>query len=102
MEAADIVEALNQYYEKFDKKGHFVMQKSIMPDATIKAYKVCTIAVWFINDKDKQKVVEVKCTSRIVTDKEEAKIDKELSIELTKVLFEYVNSNEFTLLIYGV
>lgn len=102
MEATDIVEALNQYYEKLNNKGHFVVQKSIMPDATIKAYKVCTIIVWFINGRNKQRVVEVKRTVRMVTDKEETKINKELNIELTRSLFEYVNSNEFTLLNYGI
>lgn len=102
MEAADIVEALNQYHEEQGIGGQFVLHKTIEPNETVKAYKRFEFIVWFIKDKNKIRTVTVSFTGRVVSDREAELADKHLCISLSKALFKFISSNDYAKIVYGV
>lgn len=102
MEAVDIVEALNQYHEGQGIGGQFVLQKSVEPNETVKAYKKFEFIVWFVKDKIKTRVVTVGFTGRVVSDREAELADKHLCISLSKALFKFISSNDYAKIVYGV
>lgn len=102
MEAVDIVEALNQYHEEQGIGGQFVLQKSVEPNETVKAYKKFEFIVWFVKDKIKTRAVTVRFTGRVVSDKDIESANRTLCISLTKMLFKFVSSNDYAKIVYGV
>lgn len=104
MEAVDIVEALNQFHEKLagEVGGQFVLQKSLLPDESFKAYKKLSLVVWYVRDaNNKTKALQVNKVSRMTSDKEIAIANKEVCTELTKVMLDFVAGNDYASLIYG-
>ena len=87
MEAVDIVEALNQFHEKLAGEigGQFVLQKSLLPDESFKAYKKLSLVVWYVKGSSK----EITITN------------KEACTELAKVMLDFVAGNDYASLIYG-
>ena len=70
MEAVDIVEALNQFHEKLagEVGGQFVLQKSLLPDESFKAYKKLSLVVWYVNGSSKLRALQVNKVSRLTSD----------------------------------
>ena len=58
MKAEDIIEGLNQSIEdkrdalKIKATGHLVLQRTVTPHQTFKAYKEYKFVVWFVKDLD--------------------------------------------------
>ena len=104
MEAVDIVEALNQFHEKTVGKtgGHFVLQKSLLPDENFKAYKKLSLIVWYVNGSSKIRTLQVNKVARMTGDKETAMAYNEAYTELTKIMLDFVSGNDYASLIYGV
>lgn len=104
MEAVDIVEALNQFHEKLAGKigGQFVLQKSLLPDESFKAYKKLSLIVWYVNGSNKLRALQVDKVARMISDKEIAIAHKEACTELTKIMLDFVSGNDYASLIYGV
>lgn len=103
MEAVDIVEALNQFHEKLAGEigGQFVLQKSLLPDESFKAYKKLSLVVWYVKDSSKVKALQVNIVSRMTSDKEIAIAHKEACTELAKVMLDFVAGNDYVSLVYG-
>ena len=103
MEAADIVEALNQFHEKLagEVGGQFVLQKSLLPDESFKAYKKLSLVVWYVKDSSKVKALQVNIVSRMTSDKEIAIAHKEACTELAKVMLDFVAGTDYASLVYG-
>ena len=102
----DIIEGLNRSIEDYRKArnivttGHLVIQKSIKPHKTFKAYKEYEVIVWFINGKNKYKTVHYTETAHIIDGREE-RILKEINISVCRFLFNFVNSSMFEKVITG-
>lgn len=103
MEAVDIVEALNQFHEKLAGEigGQFVLQKSLLPDKSFKAYKKLSLVVWYVKGSSKVKALQVNIVSRMTSDKEIAIANKEACTELAKVILDFVAGNDYVSLVYG-
>ena len=103
MEAVDIVEALNQFHEKLAGEigGQFVLQKSLLPDESFKAYKKLSLVVWYMKGSSKVKALQVNKVSRMTSDKEIAIANKEVCTELAKIMLEFVAGNDYASLVYG-
>lgn len=103
MEAVDIVEALNQFHEKLASEvgGQFVLQKSLLPDESFKAYKKLSLVVWYVKDSSKVKALQVNKISRMISDKEIAIAHKEACTELAKIMLDFVAGNDYASLVYG-
>lgn len=101
MKIEDIVNSLNEYIaeERINKninvKGHFVVQKSIIPISSFKAYKMHETILWYVSNK-KYKVIHMKYIDKI-TDNTIEKINKNNDLELCKRIFKLIsNTNIFT------
>lgn len=103
MEAVDIVEALNQFHEKLAGEigGQFVLQKSLLPDESFKAYKKLSLVVWYVKGSSKVKALQVNIVSRMTSDKEIAIANKEVCTELAKIMLDFVAGNDYASLVYG-
>ena len=103
MEAVDIVEALNQFHEKLAGEigGQFVLQKSLLPDESFKAYKKLSLVVWYVKGSSKVKALQVNIVSRMTNNKEIAITNKEACTELVKVILDFVAGNDYVSLVYG-
>lgn len=103
MEAVDIVEALNQFHEKLASEagGQFVLQKSLLPDESFKAYKKLSLIVWYVKGSSKVRALQVNKVSRMTSDKEIAITNKEACTELAKVMLDFVAGNDYVSLVYG-
>lgn len=103
MEAVDIVEALNQFHEKLASEvgGQFVLQKSLLPNESFKAYKKLSLIVWYAKGSSKVRALQVNKVSRMTSDKEIAIANKEVCTELVKMMLDFVAGNDYASLIYG-
>lgn len=103
MEAADIVEALNQFHEKSAGKagGQFVLQKSLLPDESFKAYKKLSLVVWYVNGSSKLGALQVSKVARMTSDREIAAAYREACTELTRTMLDFVSGNDYVSLVYG-
>lgn len=103
MEAVDIVEALNQFHEKLASEvgGQFVLQKSLLPDESFKAYKKLSLIVCYVKGSSKVRALQVNKVSRMTSDKEIAIANKEVCTELAKIMLDFVAGNDYASLVYG-
>lgn len=97
MKTEDIIEGLNKYIESkrqslnINSKGHLVLQKTIKPYSTFKAYKECQYIVWFIKNSKKYKVISISMIDKILEGHEDA-ILRKMNIKLCETIFEWINS----------
>lgn len=77
MKIEDIIEGLNTHIDSLresmgvNAKGHLVLQKTFNSHTTFKAYKVCEIILWFIQGKQRHKVISISQIVKATTDQKE-------------------------------
>lgn len=106
MKAEDIIEGLNRYIEDRRKElninvnGHLVLQRSITPSPTFKAYKFYEVIVWYVKGRTKSKVLHFTETAKMI-DGQEEKINRSINVILSSQLFSWINSKECEQVIKG-
>ena len=78
-----------------------MLQKSLLPNESFKAYKKLSLVVWYVKGSSKVKALLVNIVSRMTSDKEIAITNKEACTELAKVMLDFVAGNDYVSLVYG-
>lgn len=106
MKAEDIIEGLNRHIEdrrskeNILAKGHLVLQKSITPNPTFRAYKSYEAILWFVKDTKRYRVISIKHTDKILDNTLE-KVEKYMDIELCHLIFNWIGSDFYRQVIEG-
>lgn len=106
MKSEDIIEGLNRSIEdkrdalKIKTTGHFVLQKSVKPHQTFKAYKEYEFVIWFVKSGKKYRVITVKETAKVLDGQEET-IMREMNVKLSRMIFNWIGSNFYEQVIKG-
>lgn len=106
MKAEDIIEGLNQSIEdkrdalKIKATGHLVLQRTVKPHQTFKAYKEYEFIVWFVKGGKKYRVITVKETAKVIDGQEETMI-RRMNVELSRLIFNWIGSDFYEQVING-
>lgn len=106
MKAEDIIEGLNRSIEdrrdalKIKTTGHLVLQRTVKPHQTFKAYKEYESVIWFVKGGKKYRVMRVKETAKVLDGQEEAMI-RRMSVELSRLIFNWIGSNFYEQAVKG-
>lgn len=106
MKIEDIIEGLNVHIESRRKelgvksKGHLVLQRTITPNPTFKAYKLYEMTVWFVQSSKKKKILSLKQTVKLL-DGQEEKINKEMGILLCTAIFQWIRTENYNQILMG-
>ena len=106
MKAEDIIEGLNRSIEdkrdalKIKTTGHLVLQRSVKPHQTFKAYKEYEFIIWFVKSGKKYRVITVKETAKVL-DGQEDTIMREMNVKLSRLVFNWIGSNFYEQVIKG-
>lgn len=107
MKLEDIIEGLNRHIEGRRKnlgidliQGHLVLQKTIKPHSTFKAYKEYNFTIWFVKGRDRFVVLMVNHVARVVDGHEET-LMKEMTIRLSEMIFNWMGSNFYEQVVKG-
>lgn len=106
MKIEDIINSFNLHIIErrkafnIDTTGHIVLQKSIKPCETFKAYKECEYIVWFVKLKKKHRVLTVKKTMKLLASDGETALN-ELDLEISKSLFNIIGSTTYDKILTG-
>ena len=106
MKAEDIIEGLNKSIE--DKRGilnikatgHLVLQRTVKPHQTFKAYKEYESIVWFVKGGKKYRIITVKETAKVLDGQEEIMI-RRMNVELSRLIFNWIGSDFYEQVING-
>ena len=106
MKVEDIIEGLNQSIEdkrdalKIKATGHLVLQRTVKPHQTFKAYKEYESVVWFVKGGKKCRVITVKETAKVLDGQEETMI-RRMNVELSRLIFNWIGSDFYEQVING-
>ena len=106
MKAEDIIEGLNRSIEdkrdvlKIKTTGHLVLQRTVKPHQTFKAYKEYESVIWFVKGGKKYRVITVKETAKVLDGQEEVMI-RRMSVELSRLIFNWIGSNFYEQVVKG-
>ena len=106
MKAEDIIEGLNQSIEdkrdalKIKATGHLVLQRTVKPHQTLKAYKQYESIAWLVKGGKKYRVITVKETAKIIDGQEETMI-RRMNVELSRLIFNWIGSDFYEQVING-
>lgn len=106
MKAEDIIEGLNQSIEdkrdalKIKATGHLVLQRTVKPHQTFKAYKKYESIVWFVKGGKKYRIITVKETAKVLDGQEEIMI-RRMNVELSRLIFNWIGSDFYEQVING-
>lgn len=106
MKIEDIIEGLNTHIDSLRESlgvsatGHLVLQKTFNSHTTFKAYKTCEIILWFIQGKQKHKVISLSQIVKATTDQKE-QVFENLYKQLYYSLFCLVRSVFYEQIIMG-
>ena len=106
MKAEDIIEGLNQSIEdkrdtlKIKATGHLVLQRTVKPHQTFKAYKEYESIVWFVKGGKKYRVITVKETAKVLDGQEETMI-RRMDVGLSRLIFNWIGSDFYEQVING-
>ena len=106
MKAEDIIEGLNRSIEdkrdalKIKTTGHLVLQRTVKPHQTFKAYKEYEFVIWFVKNDKKHRVITLKETAKVLDGQEESMI-RRMNVELSRLIFNWVGSNFYEQVIKG-
>lgn len=107
MEIKEAIEGLNKCIEDRRQnlgvkvKGHLVLQKTILPCSTYKAYKQYEAVLWYTDGKDKYTILKVSHIAKALTGQEDI-IEKDGDIKLCLALFKLVDSELYNAIIQGL
>lgn len=107
MKIEDIIESLNRNIENKRIElnldpilGHLVLQKTIKPHSTFKAYKEYTFTIWFVKNGTKHIIMKLANTDKVIEGRDEMLVNR-LSKELCYMLFNWVGSESYKQIIKG-
>lgn len=106
MKTEDIIEGLNRSIEdkrevlKIKTTGHLVLQKTVKPHQTFKAYKEYEFVIWFVKGEKKYRVITVKETAKVLDGQEETMIRK-MNVEFSRLIFNWIGSDFYKQVING-
>lgn len=106
MKAEDIIEGLNRSIEdkrdvlKIKTTGHLVLQRTVKPHQTFKAYKEYESLIWFVKDGRKYIVITVKETAKVLDGQEEVMM-RRMNVELSRMIFNWIGSNFYEQVVKG-
>lgn len=106
MKIEDIIEELNRYIENkradehISVNGHLVLQRTVFPNSTFKAYKSYEIILWFVKDKKKYKVLSLKHTAKVVDGREEG-VNKIMDKQFCYLIIDWLNSDSYNEVLMG-
>lgn len=106
MKIENIVEGLNRFIEdkrdvlKIKTNGHLVLQRTMKPRQTFKAYKEYKYIIWFVKDGKKYNIITIEKTAKVL-DGQEGTILKIMDIELSKMIFNWIGSASYEQVIKG-
>ena len=107
MKLEDIIEGLNRHIEGKRKslgidpiQGHLVLQKTIKPHSTFKAYKEYNFTIWFVKGRNRFVVLMLNHVARVVDGHEET-LMKEMTIRLSEMIFNWMGSNFYEQVVKG-
>ena len=106
MKAEDIIEGLNRSIEdkrdalKIKTTGHLVLQKTVKPHQTFKAYKEYEFVIWFVKGGKKYRVITVRETAKVL-DGQEENMNREMNIRLSDMIFNWIGSDFYEQVING-
>ena len=106
MKAEDIIEGLNQSIEdkrdalKIKATGHLVLQRTVTPHQTFKAYKEYKFVVWFVKDSKKYRVIRLTWTTKVLDGQEETLL-REINIRFSRLIFNWIGSDFYEQVING-
>lgn len=107
MKIEDIIEGLNRHIEGRRKsfgmghiQGRLVLQKTIKPHNTFKAYKEYNFTIWFIKGRGRFRVLTLNHVARVIDGHEETLI-REMTIRLSEMIFNWIGSNFYEQVIKG-
>ena len=106
MKAEDIIEGLNRSIEdkrdalKINTTGHLVLQRTVKPHQTFKAYKEYEFVIWFVKGGKKYKVITVRETAKVLDGQEET-IMREMNAVLSRQIFNLIGCNFYEQVIKG-
>ena len=98
MKTEDIIEGLNRSIEdkrevlKIKTTGHLVLQKTVKPHQTFKAYKEYEFVIWFVKGGKKYRIITVKETAKVLDGQEET-IVRRMNVELSRLIFNWIGCN---------
>lgn len=102
-----IIEGLNRHIESRREnlgigpmQGHLVLQKTVQPLNNFKAYKEYSFIIWFVKGKDRFRVLTLNHKARVIGGQEE-ELMKELIIELSEMIFDWMGSNFYEQVVKG-
>lgn len=99
MESFDIISNFNNILRESGCKDsvRLVLQRTITPHDTIRAYKTYTYTLWYINGKDKHKVAVMEHTDRVATDSEASRMVKYMDDRLLEFTYRLLLGSDMTL-----
>ena len=106
MKAEDIIEGLNQSIEdkrdalKIKATGHLVLQRTVMPHQTFKAYKEYKFVVWFVKDGKKYRVIRLTWNAKVLDGQEETVL-REINVRFSRLIFNWIGSDFYEQVING-
>ena len=106
MKAEDIIEGLNRSIEdkryelKINTTGHLVLQRTVKPHQTFKAYKEYEFVIWFVKGGNKYRVITLKETAKVLDGQVESMI-RRVNVELSRLIFNWIGSNFYEQVIKG-
>ena len=106
MKIEDIIEGLNRHIENqrsilgIKETGHIVLHKEVVSNSPFKIYKTFKYNLWFIKNKKSYKVLTLAETIKVPTGQEEL-VEKEMSVSLSTLIFNWIGSNSYKAIIKG-
>lgn len=100
MKLDDIIEGLNRHIDKVRRDnnikatGHLVIQSTLTPNLSFKAYKTYEVILWYVTKSKKFKILTVSNCARMLNDQEES-LKRETNIELCNNLFTWIGSADY-------
>lgn len=100
MTLSDIIECLNRSIQA-SVKGHFVLHTSILPNKTIKLYKLVTYTIWLVQSNSNTEVFTFKSTERISEENKQAVLAS-LEKQFVEKLFRWIQSDDYKNIIKSI
>lgn len=106
MKVEEIIEGLNRHIEykreelRINTRGHLVLQKTINPHPTFKAYKEYMYSLWFVKGRTKNKVATISLIDKVLEGQDEIMI-RRLNIELCTNIFKILESEKYHQIVKG-
>ena len=106
MKVEEIIEGLNRSIEnrrlhfQIETSGHLVLQKTVTPHETFKAYKEYKYILWFVKNRKKYQILSLKDEFKVI-DKQDSNVISAMNTEFCAILFDWIGSVSYKQVIEG-